>query len=188
MQSFKSMSMNHGRAFEYALYTVLITATIADTAGAEGLAYSVPACFFGLLASEARSAKNLWLTTTYILFTVLLDIIFLAKWTDRGAAVQTFASFALIAKVRERRAEKTKQTRRNIISHAFSRFVTHPPIPSSSSSSSSSSSLSTTFAVFPSSLCAARRGLVRPPSLARVLCRGFRGRGIRSGCELCCGL
>lgn len=87
-------------AFALSLWAVTLLSAVTDTAGGEGLAYSVPFALLGLVALELRSQR---LTSACIKLTalsLLLDVIFLASFgPSRGGATMAFASLAFLAKL-----------------------------------------------------------------------------------------
>lgn len=90
---------NPSAIVEKLVYFLGLCSCIADVAGGEGQNYNLAAVVFYFLISENKSVIQYDRFWKFMVFSILLDIIFLASWPDRGAAVQTFASFGLISKV-----------------------------------------------------------------------------------------
>ena len=86
--------------FSLSLWAVACCAAVADTAGSEGLAYSLPVALLGHVAIEMRSQKLVTTNIQLTALTLLLDIIFLAQFgPSRGGAAMTFSSLAFLAKL-----------------------------------------------------------------------------------------
>ncbi len=100
---------NPSAVVEKLVYFLGLCSCIADVAGGEGQSYNIAAVVFYFLISENKSVIQYDRFWKFMIVSIIFDIIFLASWPDRGAAVQTFASFGLLSKVSTELKERIRK-------------------------------------------------------------------------------
>jgi hypothetical protein len=93
-------SQQPGEVVEKLLYAVGFCGVVADVAGGEGQAYTIASVVLGLVALEFKNPKLFTTFFNFMVLSLLLDVIFLGVWKDRGGGAVAFAALALIGKVR----------------------------------------------------------------------------------------